>query len=239
MKRLVAPSLIAASMIATSVAAHAASPYQANGAYTTMSPAAGEAPLSSDEYDHNLDGLTPADRNIAIVPDDSVPPTVVNTPVNTITHPPVFVPGKADRIPADAKIGHNNAHAREIPLIETHNATVVGPDVTYVTGGIGQDEKDAIEASKADYNLYVMSASVDGAFVGDAHVDITQKNGNAVTTVLSVVAGPLLYVKLPAGTYTLSASLGDQGKTQTFTIGKKATTENIHLGWKVPATVTK
>ena len=84
-----------------------------------------------------------------------------------------------------------------------------------------------------------MSASTEGAFVGDAHVVITRKNGAGTEEMLNVVAGPLLNVKLPEGTYTLDAELGAQKKHQVFTVSKKGNPARIHLGWKVPAHLSK
>jgi hypothetical protein len=107
--------------------------------------------------------------------------------------------------------------------------------VNYVTGGIGDDERQAIEASKGDYNLHVTSASGNGAFVEDTQVVIKDKAG---TEVLNVTAGPLLYVKLPTGSYTLEATHGSDSQTKKFVIGKKPT-RDLHLSWKVPALVTE
>lgn len=119
---------------------------------------------------------------------------------------------------------------RDIPMIETHNDESSHAGVTYVTGGIGDDEREAIEAAKEDYNLHVTSASNDGAFVGDARVVIVNKAGEEM---LNVVAGPLLYVRLPAGNYVLDASLGEQKKHQSFTVAKKGQPVMIRMGWKV------
>jgi hypothetical protein len=128
---------------------------------------------------------------------------------------------------------------RDIPLIETANDNRSHPDVTYITGGIGEDEQQMLEAVKPEYNLHIMSASMNGAFVGDAQVLITRGNGEQTEEMLNVVAGPLLYVKLPAGSYSLLASLGEQTKRQNFTIGVKRKTARVHLGWNVHASVSR
>ncbi len=121
---------------------------------------------------------------------------------------------------------------RDIPLIETQNDSIVNPEIRYVTGGIGEDEIHEIQAAKANYNLYVMSANEASSFIGDARVVIARKQGEAMEVVLDVVAGPLLYVALPAGSYTLSASLGAQSKRQAFVVKDQSTPHYIHLGWK-------
>lgn len=121
---------------------------------------------------------------------------------------------------------------RDIPLIEMGEATSSSADVTFVTGGIGDDERAAIEAAKEDYNLHITSASISGAFVGEAHVVISRVNGKEAEEVLNAAAGPLLYVHLPVGTYTLDASLGEQHKSQKITITKKTKAVKVGLGWK-------
>lgn len=71
-------------------------------------------------------------------------------------------------------------------------------DINYVTGGIGDEERAALHAVESQYNLRVMSASNDGAFVGDTHLVIRNHRGD---TLLDAVAGPLFFAKLPYGTY--------------------------------------
>lgn len=122
--------------------------------------------------------------------------------------------------------------AKEIPLIELGYEGHSSDDVSYVTGGIGKDERTAIEASKADYNLYVLSASTSGEFVGDTRVVITRNGAAEAEEVLNVESGPLLYVRLPAGSYKLVASLGDQTKEQAFTVNAKGKASTIRLNWK-------
>ena len=79
--------------------------------------------------------------------------------------------------------------------------------------------------------MWAANASVDGAFVGDSEILILSKDGSEV---LHVNAGPLLYVQLPAGKYTLNAIRGDEKKVHTFTIGtKKQSVANVVLSWKV------
>jgi len=70
-------------------------------------------------------------------------------------------------------------------------------------------------------------------------VVIRRKKGNETEELLNVVAGPLLYVRLPEGSYTLEASLGEQKKSHSFAIGKKNRTAHVHLGWNVAATMSE
>lgn len=122
-----------------------------------------------------------------------------------------------------------NLFARDIEPEDTTPPIEPKASVNFVTGGVGEDERAAIEAAKADYNVHITSARNDGAFVDDAYVTITTKAGEEV---LEAMIGPLLYVQLPAGSYVLEATARDQKKTHNFTITSAKKTANIHLTWK-------
>ncbi len=189
------------------------------------------------EIDHNADGMSADDSDTVAPASDapvtSVPPAPTTTPPKPIvTSPMVKKNDSATDVPAPHVKAKKIAAARDIPMIETQNPVESSPDVNYVTGGIGDDERSSIESAKGDYNLHVMSASINGAFVGDARV-VVSTGGKEM---LNVVAGPLLYAKLPAGNYSLEATLGEQKKHQDFTISEKQNSANVHLAWKVDAT---
>lgn len=112
-----------------------------------------------------------------------------------------------------------------MPQVQSQNGA------TFITGGVGDEERSAMESVKGQYNLTVMSAAVNGAFAGEAQVAISNHSGEEI---INVMAGPLLYVNLPAGTYKLVATnpnRGDQVRSQSFTVGK-GKRANVHLSWK-------
>lgn len=212
--------------------------------------------MQPGEVDHNImPGMTDGGEDDVVAvphaPEQEASATATAAPVMQVEvgepAKPVREPKKSATKPvaekpvkkaAPKQVVQKEPEPQEIPSIETENEVSKSDDVTYVTGGIGEDEKAAIEAAKGDYNLQVMSASQNGAFVGDAKVVISQKNGKETVEMLNVVAGPLLYVRLPAGSYVLDASLGAQKKHQAFTVSRKGTPARIHLGWKVDAKVS-
>ena len=101
-------------------------------------------------------------------------------------------------------------------------------NVTFITGGIGDEERAALQQSKKSYNLYVTSAGSNGDFEGDTHLTIRDKNGDAV---VSAVSGPRFYAKLPAGSYVVEATSGDQTIKRNITVGASHSA-NIDLRWK-------
>lgn len=105
---------------------------------------------------------------------------------------------------------------------------VVAGSATYITGGIGDAERAALEAVKKDYNLSILNADPNGEYVADVHVVVKDAKG---TPMLSADAGPMFFAKLPEGRYTVEASYEGQNKSQKIRIGKNKTT-HIHMGWK-------
>ena len=101
-------------------------------------------------------------------------------------------------------------------------------NITYLTGGIGDEERAAMQAVKNHYNLSVMSAGISGAFVGDTHLIIRNQQG---TELLNTDAGPLFYANLPPGKYTIQAESEGQTRASTVNIapGRPA---HLHLSWR-------
>lgn len=102
-------------------------------------------------------------------------------------------------------------------------------DIVYLTGGIGDNELDELEATKSQYNLHITNTAKEGAYVSDTAIIIYDR---ANTEVLNTNAGPLLYVNLPAGRYTISAEYQGVVQTKKVTIGRNKASD-IHLVWNV------
>jgi hypothetical protein len=100
-------------------------------------------------------------------------------------------------------------------------------NVAYVTGGIGDEERLGMEQVRNQYNTHIMNSGRDGAFIGDTKVTIMDKSGS---TVLSSDAGPLFYAKLPAGTYTVIATVQGVEQKKSVTLSN-ASHKNLHFVW--------
>lgn len=200
---------------------------------------AAESVAVSQSDDPNAPGYEPAYEKAAEkpVPKAEMPVIKVERAAPTPKPEPVAEPKPAEKpvaVPAPvAKAKPAEPAPRDIPMIETQNDVTSSPEVTYVTGGVGDEEREAIEASKGDYNLHITNASTSGEFVGDARVVISRHGANGGTEqMLNIVAGPLLNVKLPSGTYRVTATLGQQVKRQAVAVKKKGAPVVVHLGWK-------
>lgn len=79
-----------------------------------------------------------------------------------------------------------------------------GAQVSYITGGIGEDEQHTMEASAARYDLLVTNAQPSGAYTAGTDLVITDRAGRDVLDARNT--GPLLYAQLPPGKYVLHAT---------------------------------
>jgi hypothetical protein len=81
---------------------------------------------------------------------------------------------------------------------------VTQDDVTYLCGGVGEEESTYMKQEAKDYDLMLTFATRRGAYLADVDVDITDAGGN---TVLQLACdSPILLVDLPkGGTYKVRA----------------------------------
>jgi hypothetical protein len=100
--------------------------------------------------------------------------------------------------------------------------------VSYLTGGIGSDESSAIKQAAGKYNLHLtLSEGPRNAWVSGAKVEI-RKHGGALALKLDN-AGPLVYVKLPAGSYQVIVDNSGQVVKRVVTVAARSNQEvNFH-----------
>jgi len=80
-------------------------------------------------------------------------------------------------------------------------------EVSYLSGGIGLSESDAIRHVAKAYPLeleFVLKAKPKAEYLADVKVQI--KNAHDKTVLKTTAGGPFLLAKLPAGKYTVSAN---------------------------------
>lgn len=115
-------------------------------------------------------------------------------------------------------------------MMAAHHMEVMNKNgVTFMSGGVGLDERKEMESTAKDYNVYVTNADGHGLLTADTTITIHGKKGGELISVSNT--GPLFYAKLPPGTYTMTAENGGQHLKRMFTIsGNKR--KNISLIWK-------
>lgn len=100
----------------------------------------------------------------------------------------------------------------------------------YITGGFGNSEQNEIKGLSNNYNVHLTFATNQGAYLGGVHVIITDQNNKTVFE--GTDTGPLLYIKLPDGSYKLKATYGNQSRSSSFSLKGNARISNV-LRWDV------
>ncbi|HKO89348.1 MAG TPA: carboxypeptidase regulatory-like domain-containing protein [Burkholderiales bacterium] len=102
-------------------------------------------------------------------------------------------------------------------------------NVSYVTGGIGLEEREALVTNTSDFNLKVVNAIPGGAYVSDTTVSVVNATGQEVLR--TTLDGPWLIAKLPPGKYTISASdLSRTAQARTVQLSERGQREVV-LRW--------
>ena len=123
------------------------------------------------------------------------------------------------------------ASAPESQYAEADGGTIVVPTtnglpkqeesngIQFITGGIGDEERNALDAVKNQYSLHVVSTNKAGEFDGDTEVTVFSRKGDKV---ISVTGGPIFYINLPTGSYMVQASSGGRTEKQNISVGSKS-----------------
>jgi hypothetical protein len=100
--------------------------------------------------------------------------------------------------------------------------------ISYLSGGIGEDEAKAIQQAKG-YNLHMtFSVGSLNEYIPDVDVVIQKAQGQTVLTLNQ--AGPLVYVQLPAGKYTVVATRNGEVRRDVTDVGE-GTARNLVFHW--------
>ncbi|HZT20423.1 MAG TPA: carboxypeptidase-like regulatory domain-containing protein [Dongiaceae bacterium] len=100
------------------------------------------------------------------------------------------------------------AGAQMMPQPQTENG------VTFISGGIAEDQQQDIQSQRGQYNLHLLFAQQGtGAYFSGVGVQVTDASGR---TVLDTVSnGPFLYARLAPGRYTVTATHNGDPQTKT------------------------
>jgi hypothetical protein len=84
----------------------------------------------------------------------------------------------------------------------------------FITGGIGEGEREALRAQAADYDLWLVTAAEgSGAYLSDVHARVIDPSGRVV--IETTLTGPWLLARLGDGRYRVEATANDQTLVQT------------------------
>lgn len=110
-----------------------------------------------------------------------------------------------------------------------HQATR-GFGVMYVSGGSTADSRARMQRMAGDYDLHITLASArDDEDYGDARVMVGDATGAQLLN--ASAAGPMFFVQIPPGDYTVSADLNGRHLVKTARITPQQTTR-LTFDWR-------
>lgn len=101
--------------------------------------------------------------------------------------------------------------AQDAPAAQTQNG------VSFISGGVGQDDADAMRAAAGRYNLHLLFAiSGSGDYLSGVHVTIRDRQGQ--TLVDTAADGPFFLAELKPGRYRITADNAGAAKSVTVAV---------------------
>ncbi|SFU98994.1 carboxypeptidase regulatory-like domain-containing protein [Pseudoduganella namucuonensis] len=122
------------------------------------------------------------------------------------------------------------AGAMALPLAAQAETQTPAPDtaaavpktvngIPYVTGGVGMEERQAMQSASPDYNLKLTFADRgSGEYRSAVAVDIRDMRSGV--QVQADQAGPLFYTQLPAGRYKVTATAAGRQQQKVITVAR-------------------
>lgn len=108
--------------------------------------------------------------------------------------------------------------------------------VSYVTGGVGAEERQAMQELSPQYNLKLMFADkVTGEYRSGLSVEVRDMRGNV--RLQADDTGPMLYAQLPPGRYRVTANVDGQQQQRTVTVGRQGSRSTAFY-WDAEAPVS-
>lgn len=100
--------------------------------------------------------------------------------------------------------------------------------VSYVSGGVGADSMDQLNAIAGNFNVKLVFALQSGNYVSDVRVAIADAKGKTLLDTTS--AGPWFLARLPVGNYQIVATFAGNAIKRQVAVGT-AKLQTIDLRW--------
>lgn len=76
-------------------------------------------------------------------------------------------------------------------------------ELAWMSGGIGDEARDEMRKAAIAYSVHLVFSDREGSYLAGIPFTVTRRNGHELYSGIS--AGPLLYLKLPPGSYQIAA----------------------------------
>jgi hypothetical protein len=110
----------------------------------------------------------------------------------------------------------------------SHIAHSQSNGIAYASGGVGMDERTAMEAMTKDYNVKLMFVEAPKDYVSGVKVKIEDHSGKLLLETTS--NGPWFWAKLPQGDYRVIASFHDHSEIKHLKVAGGIDT--VEFFWK-------
>ena len=119
-----------------------------------------------------------------------------------------------------------------VPSVGAAQEEILAPGfsngIPYLSGGIGDEEREAIEHARKDYNVKIVLTETAGAYVSNVNLELATILGEPILALSG--AGPLVLIQLPPGTYLITADY-DGRKTQRRFDVKDNAAQTVTVAW--------
>jgi hypothetical protein len=156
------------------------------------------------------------------------PPTEIIPPapnaMQYIPPPPAFQPAPQQAMPPVMPPMQNQVQnqAPQQPALETQQQG----NITFVSGGAGDEDRDALKQVESQYNLRLLFAARNGEYLANVAVTLSDARGNAVLD--TIAEGPIFYARVPPGRYRLTVTSNGQSQSRNISMGNGAVRQDFY-----------
>lgn len=142
----------------------------------------------------------------ALILGGGVLPSVGAQQTQTVDAPPTYDSARPSQSP-DAATDPNRPPPERLPQVHSDRG------IHYVSGGVGEGERAALDAQSNQFNLRLLFAMQgSGEYLSAVRVNILDARGETILTAES--KGPWFFAQLAPGDYTVEASVPGQAQQQ-------------------------
>jgi hypothetical protein len=142
-------------------------------------------------------------------------------------------PGTTRVIPPQPPYTPQQAMPPVMPQVQNQPQPPAGPalqaqqqgDITFVSGGAGTEDRDALRQVETQYNLRLLFAARNGDYLADVAVTLSNARGTVLDT---IAEGPIFYARVPPGRYRLTVSNQGQSQSRDISIGNGAVRQDFY-----------
>lgn len=120
--------------------------------------------------------------------------------------------------------------AEEVGDVAKQNATSTPQAaVPWMSGGIGDEALDEMRKAAAAYSVHLVFSDREGSYLAGIPFTVTKANGRELYS--GVSPGPLLYLKLPPGSYQIAAKFEGVWHSKRIQAGTSGQPAKVSFVW--------